>query len=35
MSIFWTIVVYVFVLGTLGAVTLGVFRMFGGGRPQH
>jgi len=35
-SIFWVIVVYLFVLGTLGVVALGLYKMFGGGqRPQH
>ena len=36
MNIFWTIVVYIFVIGTLAAVGLGLVKMFGGGpRAQH
>jgi hypothetical protein len=36
MGIFWTLIVYLFVVGTLAAVMFGVFRMLGGGhRPQH
>ena len=35
MNILWTIVVYAFVLGTLGAVAIGMIKLFGGGpRPQ-
>ena len=36
MSIFWTIVVYIFVIGTLATVALALVKLFGGGpRPQH
>jgi hypothetical protein len=36
MNVFWIIVVYAFVIGTLGAVAFGLLKMFGGGpRPQH
>jgi hypothetical protein len=37
MEIFWTIVTYAFVVGTLAVVAIGLARMFGAGqhRPQH
>jgi hypothetical protein len=35
-NIVWTIVVYVFVVGTVATVTYGLLRLFGRGpRPQH
>jgi hypothetical protein len=35
-NILWTVVVYIFLLGTLGAVALGILTMLGGGpRAQH
>jgi hypothetical protein len=36
MNILWLIVVYIFVIGALGAFALGLIKLFGGGpRPQH
>jgi hypothetical protein len=36
MNILWIIVACIFALATLGAVTLGLISLFGGGpRPQH
>jgi hypothetical protein len=37
MELFWTIIVFAFVIGTLGTVLFALVRMFGGAhwRPQH